>query len=156
MLFRSSCPARTRRTPSWFRCDLESASKSTEDSFNTTYIYLSRVPKTHLMKLTLSSLDARLTEETLTKLAKVDKDIPLKILSLSTGILPNQNVISHDKKTLDSLVRARATEANNAVVSPEWDKLLPQKPVDSPAAEHIYTKVQRKFLEGDTAEASDS
>jgi len=144
----------------------KSAGKSMDESFNSTYIYLSRVPKTHLMKLTLPSLDTRLTEETLLKLAKVDKDIPLKILSFSTGTLPNQKIMSHDKKTFDSLVKDRAAEVNNVVASLEWDAqykidwttcgvytLLPQKPVDTPAAEHIYTKVNCKFLEGDAAEA---
>ena len=99
-------------------------------------------------------------------LAKVDKEIPLKIPNLATGTMPNQKIMSHNKKTFDSMVKARATELNNVLDSFEWDSLgevdwvscgvyllLPQVPVGDDPPEHIYAKVQCKFLQGEVAEA---
>lgn len=144
-------------------CDDTPCSK--EDHFNPTYTYLPKIPKTHLVNVTLPKLSAKLEPDMVQKMCKLDRRVDLKLLYFATGTDPSQKLMSHHKATLDELFVKRAKEFNNTLDHLKWGsdgkikwhlhglyRLLPEMQEGSNPASHKYTKVKCLALAPDDAE----
>ena len=132
-----------------------------QQTFPSTYIYISRIPKEWLTKSTLPKMCQRLTPEVLASLCKQERRVDQKLLVMGGGHSLQTKIWSHHKGVFDDKVVAYHTGAMNSILDTvEWDDdtfsinwqlsglfiFMPPKPANVLAKDHIYTHIRCKVL----------
>lgn len=132
--------------------------------FPSTYVYLWKVPKDHLLNSTLPKISSRLSTDNLLKLCKVDRTADKKLLYFACASHSKQKIWAHEKNAFDEYAVRRSNMARSLVDSIMWDPafnidwhnagfyvLEPPLPANVPPNEHVYTSVRCRALVGDGA-----
>ena len=125
------------------------------DFLCSTYIYVSRMTKAHLIGSTLPKMDERFTPEVMGKMCRQDLRVDLKLLYFATAIDNHQKIMCYHKPAFDQICIDRHLAMQMSLKAPNWERdgsinwsrhgvfrLLPELQNDSDPEEHIYTKVK--------------
>ena len=136
------------------------------DFICSTYIYVSRMPKAHLIGSTLPKLDGRLTQEVMGKMCRQEFRVDLKLLYFSTAMDNHQKIRCYRKPAFDQMCIDRHLAMQMPFKALHWERdgfinwsrhglfrLLPALQSDTDPKQHIYKKVKCIILEGPGHEA---
>ena len=131
------------------------ATMTKDESISPTYIYLPKIPKSHLITSTLPGICPKLTPEILKQLCSQDLRVDLKLLFMALGAHGGQKIMCHHKDTFDSICKDRARIMNNVLEKITWStegdidwpkvgmyRLLPEVPEGDDPAEHKFLQAE--------------
>ena len=139
-----------------------------DEYFNSSYTYLPKIPKSHLIGSTLLGMSTKMTQDNFKLVCSKGLRADLKLLYMGLGADGGQKIMSYHKATFDSMCKERALMMGNVLDHIKWSKegeidwgvcglyrLLPEAPEGDATDEHKYTKAKCLALSPPEDEATD-